>query len=335
MAIPVGVLGSGSFGTCLSILCAQHEDVTLWTRDSAIASAINRDHYNPKHLREAGIPPAVKATTDIAEAVADKELIVCALPSHALRDVMLRAAPHIAEGTIVLSAVKGIETETGMTMHQMLEDVLPEAHHARLACLSGPSFASEIAQHKPTVVTIACQEESYAISVQATLSCPWFRCYTSTDVMGVELGGALKNVIAIAVGMCDGQDQGNNARAAIMTRGLAEITRLGIRMGADPTTFLGLSGMGDLILTCTADLSRNRRVGIELGRGRNLDEILGAMDEVAEGVRTTRAVCRLADRLAVDMPIAKSVEEVLDGIRTPAQAGALLMARQLKAEFTG
>ncbi|MCP4038601.1 MAG: NAD(P)-dependent glycerol-3-phosphate dehydrogenase [bacterium] len=335
MAIPVGVLGGGSFGTCLSILCANHGNVTLWSRDPEVAETINRDRRNPKHLSEAEIPGAVTATSELAATVANKELLVCAVPSHALRDVMTEATPHIADGAIVLSAVKGIECETGMTMHQVLEDVLPEAQHARIVCLSGPSFAAEIAQHKPTVVTIACEEESYAISVQATLSCPWFRCYTSTDVTGVELGGALKNVIAIAVGMCDGLDQGHNTRAAIMTRGLAEITRLGIRMGADPTTFLGLSGMGDLILTCTADLSRNRRVGIQLGRGRSLEQILADMNEVAEGVRTTRAVCRLADRLEVDMPIAKGVQEVLEGVRTPAEAGALLMARQLKAEFTG
>jgi len=334
MAIPVGVLGGGSFGTCLAILCAQHGDVTLWTRHEEVAGSINRDHRNPRHLRDAEIPPNVRATSDLDDAVAKKELIVCAVPSHALRDVMAKAVPHLADGAIVLSAVKGIETETGMTMHQVLEDVLPRAHHTRIVCLSGPSFAKEIAQHKPTVVTIACEEETYAISVQATLSCPWFRCYTSTDVMGVELGGALKNVIAIAVGMSDGQGAGDNTRAAIMTRGLAEITRLGIHMGADPTTFLGLSGMGDLILTCTGDLSRNRHVGVELGRGRSLDDILADMDEVAEGIRTTRAVCRLADRLKIDMPIAHGVREVLDGIRTPAEAGALLLARQLKPEFT-
>ncbi|MDP6978782.1 MAG: NAD(P)H-dependent glycerol-3-phosphate dehydrogenase [Myxococcota bacterium] len=334
MGIPVGVLGGGSFGTCLALLCAQHGDVTLWTRHEDVVESIHTHHRNPRHLREAEIPENVRATTDLAAAVKDKELLVCAVPSHALRDVMARAVPHLAEGAIVLSAVKGIECETGMTMHQVLEDVLPRTHHARIAVLSGPSFASEIAQRKPTVVTIACEEETYAISVQATLSCPWFRCYTSTDVMGVELGGALKNVIAIAVGMCDGQEAGHNTRAAIMTRGLTEITRLGIRMGADPTTFLGLSGMGDLILTCTGDLSRNRHVGFELGRGRSLDEILGEMDEVAEGVRTTRAACRLADRLNIDMPIARGVAEVLDGVRTPAEAGALLMSRQLKAEFT-
>jgi glycerol-3-phosphate dehydrogenase (NAD(P)+) len=332
MSIPVGVLGGGSFGTCLAILCEGYGDVTLWTRSEATAEAINREHRNPHYLSDSVIPAGVRATSELREAVANKELVICAVPSHAVREVMREAAPHLAPGAILLSAVKGLEFETGMTMHQVLRDVLPEAHHARIVCLSGPSFATEIAQHKPTVVTIACEDETYAISVQATLSCPWFRCYTSTDVMGVELGGAIKNVIAIAVGIGDGQNQGHNSRAAIMTRGLAEITRLGIRLGADPTTFLGLSGMGDLILTCTGDLSRNRRVGLGLGQGRNLDDILSEMGEVAEGVQTTHAVCRLADRLKVEMPMAQMVREVLNGERTPAQAGESLMSRQLKSE---
>jgi glycerol-3-phosphate dehydrogenase (NAD(P)+) len=333
MSIPVGVIGGGSFGTCLAILCEACGDVTLWTRSEANAEAINRDRRNPQYLSDTPIPAGIRATSDLAEAVANKELVICAVPSHAVRDVMRDASPHLAPGSILLSAVKGIEFESGMTMHQVLRDVLPSTHHARIACLSGPSFAAEIADRKPTVVTIACEDETYAISVQATLSCPWFRCYTSTDIMGVELGGAIKNVFAIAVGIGDGQNQGHNSRAAIMTRGLAEITRLGIRLGADPTTFLGLSGMGDLILTCTGDLSRNRRVGLGLGQGRALDEILDEMGEVAEGVRTTHAVCRLAERLKVEMPLAHMVREVLDGERTPEEAGALLMARQLKSEF--
>ena len=181
-------------------------------------------------------------------------------------------------------------------------------------------------------MTIACREESYAISVQATLSCPWFRCYSQTDTMGVELGGALKNVIAIAVGIGDGMEQGHNSRAALMTRGLAEITRLGVELGAKATTFLGLSGMGDLMLTCTGDLSRNRRVGIALGKGQKLEDIIRELGEVAEGVQTTRAACRLSERVGVELPIALVVREILDGICTPAEAGAILMTRQLRSE---
>jgi glycerol-3-phosphate dehydrogenase (NAD(P)+) len=333
MSIPVGVLGSGSFGTCLAILCARHGDVTLWSRNESVVDAINARHRNPNHLRDVDIPDAVIATGDIERTVANKELVICAVPSHAVREVKQRAAPFLSEGSILVSAVKGIEYETGMTMHQVIRDVLPEQHHARITCLSGPSFAEEIAHHKATVVTIACEDETYAISVQATLSCPWFRCYTSTDVTGVELGGAIKNVIAIAVGMGDGQSEGHNSRAAIMTRGLAEITRLGVKMGADPTTFLGLSGMGDLILTCTADLSRNRRVGIGLGKGRALDDILDEMGEVAEGVKTTHAVCKLAKEMKVEMPICDMVRQVLEGELTPTQAGQALMSRQLKSEI--
>jgi glycerol-3-phosphate dehydrogenase (NAD(P)+) len=333
MSLSVGVIGGGAFGTCLAILCARQGEVTLWSRNPEIVEGINRDHRNPNHLSDANIPQSVSATDDLAEAVSNKELVICAVPSTALRDIMGKAGPYLMDGAIIVSAVKGIEYETGMTMHQVIEDVLPEVHHPRIVCLSGPSFAAEIAHHKPTVVTLACKEEAYAISVQSTLSCPWFRCYTLSDVIGVELGDALKNVVAIAVGMGDGENQGHNARAAIMTRGLAEIMRLGVKLGADPTTFLGLSGMGDLVLTCTGDLSRNRRVGIALGQGRKLEEILAEMGEVAEGVETTRAVCRLAERLGVEMPMANLVREILDGECTPLEAAKRLMTRQLGNEF--
>jgi glycerol-3-phosphate dehydrogenase (NAD(P)+) len=333
MAIPVGVIGAGSFGTCLALLCARENEVTIWSRNPDLAEGINRDRRNPRYLKDIALPDSVRATTDLSECIEDKELVICAVPSHSLREVMAKAAPMLSPDAILVSAVKGIECESGMTMHQVLCDVLPEHHHPRIVCLSGPSFAREIAQHKPTVVTLACREEAYAISVQATLSCPWFRCYSHTDVIGVELGGALKNVIAIAIGIGDGMRQGHNSRAALMTRGLAEITRLGVHLGADPTTFLGLSGMGDLVLTCTGDLSRNRRVGLALGEGRRLDDIIEELGEVAEGVRTTRAVCGLAGRLGVDMPIAHMVRQVLDGESTPAEAGRALMTRQLRSEI--
>jgi glycerol-3-phosphate dehydrogenase (NAD(P)+) len=332
MSMPVAVIGAGSFGTCLAILCARDNEVRIWSRRPELAEAINLDHRNPQYLREQRLPDSVRATSDLAEALEGCELVICAVPSHGLRDVMTRAAPHISDEAILVSAVKGIEYESGMTMHQLLEDVLPPVHHPKLVCMSGPSFAREIAERKPTVVTLACREEAYAISVQATFSCPWFRCYSNTDVVGVEIAGALKNVIAIAVGISDGMDQGANSRAALMTRGLAEITRLGVRLGAETTTFLGLAGMGDLVLTCTGDLSRNRRVGRALGRGEALADILEEMGEVAEGVQTTRAACRLADRLGVEMPIADLVRQVIDGEKTPAEAGHELMTRQLRSE---
>ena len=332
VALPVAVLGAGSFGTCLATLCARESDVLLWGRDAEVVETINREHRNPRYLTEIALPEALRATTDLEEALRGREMVICAVPSHSVREVMSKAAHTLGADPIVVSAVKGIEIETGMTMHQVLEDVLPEHHHPRIVCLSGPSFAGEIAQRLPTVVTLACREEAYAISVQATLSCPWFRCYSSTDVIGVEIGGALKNVIAIAIGIGDGQQMGHNSRAALMTRGLADITRLGMRLGAERSTFLGLSGMGDLLLTCTGDLSRNRRVGLALGEGRNLDEILEEMNGVAEGVATTRAACRLAERLGVDLPISNMVRQVIDGELTPDEAGKALMTRQLRSE---
>ena len=333
MPVPVAVLGAGSFGTCLALLCAREHDVAIWARNPDLAEAINRDRRNPRYLTDVELPENVRATADLAEATAGRELVICAVPSHVVREVMSEASGGLDPGAIVLSTVKGIEVETGLTMHGVLEDVLKPVHHPRIVCLSGPSFAREIADKRPTVVTVASRQEAYAISVQTTLSCPWFRCYSHDDVVGVELGGALKNVIAIAVGMSDGLGLGQNARAALMTRGLAEITRLGVRLGANPLTFLGLSGMGDLVLTCTGDLSRNRSVGFELGQGRKLDDILRGMSQVAEGVRTTRAACALARRLGVELPIGEMVREVLDGeISDPVHAVERLMTRQLRSE---
>lgn len=332
MPTPVTVLGAGSFGTCLAVLAARHHDVTIWAREAEVAAGIENERQNPRYLSGVQLPENLRATTNLREAVEDRELIICAVPSHGVREVMARAGKVIHPEAILVSTVKGIEVETGMLMHQVLEDILDPVFHPRLVILSGPSFAREVAEHKPTAVTLACREEAYAISVQTALSCPWFRCYTHDDVVGVEVGGALKNVVAIAVGVCDGLEVGLNARAGLMTRGLREITRLGVALGANPLTFLGLSGMGDLILTCTGDLSRNRSVGIELGHGRSLDEIVGGMDQVAEGVRTTYAVCDLAKKLGVDMPIAFGVRSILEGDVSPEQAGHDLMTRQLRSE---
>jgi len=330
--MPVGVLGAGSFGTCLALLCARRHDVTIWARNPAIADAINRERRNPSYLSDVELPDTVRATADLCEALRERELVICAVPSHGVRDVMERAAPHLSEESILVSTVKGIEVETCMRMDQVFEEVLDPVHHPRLVFLSGPSFAREVADRRPTAVTLACREEAYAISVQESISCPWFRCYSTTDVIGVEFGGALKNVIAIAVGVCDGLGLGQNARAGVMTRGLHEITRLGVKLGAAPVTFLGLAGMGDLVLTCTGDLSRNRSVGLELGRGRDLDEIVGGMSEVAEGVRTTYAACALAQRHDLEMPIAQAVRSILEGDLPPGGVVEHIMSRQLRSE---
>lgn len=333
MTVRVAVLGAGSFGSCLAILSADRgHDVTLWARDPAFAEAIARDRRNPRYLKEIEFPESIRPTADLGTALADAEMVILAVPSHAVRGVMTQAAPHLPEEALLVSTVKGIELDTCKTMDAVLEEVLPEIHHPRLTYLSGPSFAHEIARHKPTVVTVACREDAYAIAVQSHLSCPWFRCYSDTDVLGVELGGALKNVIAIAVGVSDGLDLGPNARAATMTRGLAEITRLGVAMGANPLTFLGLAGMGDLVLTCTGDLSRNRRVGLALGAGRTLDDILQELGEVAEGVRTTFAACQLAERVGVELPIAEGVKALLEGRVDPRAGAAQLLSRQLRGE---
>ncbi len=332
MSLPVAVLGAGSFGTCLALLCARDHDVTLWARDPELVESINQTRKNPRYLTDIEIPASVRATSDLADALSDRELVICAVPSHGVRKVMEAAAGGLPDSAILVSTVKGIERESGMLMDEVFRDVLDPVHHPRLTFLSGPSFAREIADGLPTAVSVVCREEAYAISVQQSLSDRSLRCYTGTDVVGVELGGALKNVIAIAVGICDGLGFGMNARAAVMTRGLREITRLGIAMGADPLTFLGLAGMGDLVLTCTGDLSRNRRVGLALGEGQQLQEILDGMNGVAEGVRTTEAACELGRRHGVELPIAAMVNDLFRGEITPIEGAKRLMSRQLRSE---
>ncbi len=332
VAIPVAVLGAGSFGTCLALHCAREHDVRIWARNPTLAASIERERRNPAYLSHVSLPERVRATADLAEALEDRELVICAVPSHGVREVMTRAAAHLPEGAIVVSTVKGIELGTWMRMDQVLEEVLGARHLPRLVFLSGPSFAREIADGMPTAVTLACRDETYAISVQESLSSPWLRCYSTTDVVGVELGGALKNVVAIAVGICDGLGLGHNARAGLMTRGLREITRLAVAQGADPLTFLGLAGMGDLVLTCTGDLSRNRSVGLALGRGERLDDIVRSMSGVAEGVNTTTAACALARIHGVEMPIAAGVGRILAGELDPKDAPLHLLSRQLRPE---
>ena len=332
MSIPVAVLGSGSFGTCLAVLAAERHDVTLWSRSSDLADAINRERRNPLYLSEIELPPRVRATADLEDALRHRELVICAIPSHGVREVMGAAAPFLEPDAILVSTVKGIEVDTWLTMDEVLRDVLEPVHHPRLVFLSGPSFAKEVAARKVTAVTLACHDETYAISVQESLSCPWFRCYSHDDVLGVEIGGALKNVVAIAVGICDGLGLGLNARAGLMTRGLREISRLGVAKGANPLTFLGLAGMGDLILTCTGDLSRNRSVGLALGKGKSLQEILGEMKQVAEGVRTTYGACALAEASGVEMPIAAMMRAVLENKIPIKSVPELIMTRQLRSE---
>jgi len=327
------VLGAGSFGTCLAMLLAERGfEVELWSRDARVADAIAKHRRNPRYLTDFALPESVHATASLERALADKELVVSVLPSHAVREVWEQARGLLRPDALVVSASKGIEVGTGKLCSEVLMEVLPRAIHDRLCFLSGPSFAREIAERRPTAVALAASNENYAVAAQSLISSPQFRCYTNSDVIGVELGGALKNVIAIAVGVADGMESGLNSRAALITRGLAEMTRLGVAMGANPVTFLGLAGVGDLVLTCTGDLSRNRRVGLEIGRGKKVDEVLGGLTQVAEGVRTAKSAYELAQKLGVDMPITTGVYLMLFEGKNPIEAAIEQRSRQLKSE---
>jgi glycerol-3-phosphate dehydrogenase (NAD(P)+) len=302
------VIGSGSFGTALAnTLAVNCEEVCLWGRDPALADAINTRHENPTYLPGIPLSPRVHATLNLEEALTGAELVILAMPSHATRDIVSRAVKHLPRHVPLITVAKGIENETLLTMTELLEDCLPEEFHPYIAVLSGPSFARELALRSPTVVTIASHWEKVAARCQKVLQTESFRSYTSNDVVGVQYGGALKNVIAIAAGIADGLGMGHNARAAIITRGLAEITRLAVRKGGNPLTLSGLSGMGDLVLTCTGELSRNRRVGMELGKGRQLSEILADMKQVAEGVKTAKSARDLSLKTGVELPICQQV----------------------------
>lgn len=333
MSESIGVLGAGSFGTALAKLLAEGgHRVFMWARDPAVVEAINEDHRHPRLLTDVRLPPGLVATTDLEAAVSDTTLVVSGVPTVGVREVWSRAKQHLGPNTLVLSATKGIETETLMLISDILRDVLPEDAHRRLAYVSGPSFALELARRLPTAVTVAADDESVAEQVQRMISTDYFRAYTTTDVVGVELGGALKNVIAIAAGAADGLGFGLNTRAALITRGLAEITRLAVKMGARPLTLSGLAGMGDLVLTCTGSLSRNRTVGFQLGQGKKLDQILADLGQVAEGVNTSRAVKDLCRREGVEMPISEGVCSLLFDDVDAREAVYALMGRRLKSE---
>jgi glycerol-3-phosphate dehydrogenase (NAD(P)+) len=328
------VVGAGSWGTALAnLLAKQGHEVCVWSYEPEVADSINREHRNSAYLTDIALDERLKATTSLDRAVAEAAFIVSVSPAQHVRRVMADAARSMRADAIVVGASKGIETETLKTMAQVLAEVLPAEAATRACFLSGPSFALEVAQEQPTAVTVASHDLEAAERAQQVFQTPYFRCYTSADVAGVELGGALKNVIAVAAGMAVGLGLGHNATAALITRGLAEITRLGVELGANPLTLAGLAGMGDLILTCTGGLSRNRHVGVELGKGRTLDEVLAEMTMIAEGVQTTRAAHALALRTDIEMPIVAEVHAVLFEGRTAAEAVENLMLREPKAEL--
>ena len=328
----LAIIGAGSWGTALATVVgrAGHE-VRVWARNAATADSINRSHVNSQYLREVKLPENVTATADIKRAVIDTKIVLLAVPSHATRGVLTELKPS-AE-TLLIGAMKGIESDTGKRMSEVVSEVLGKDKRPRYVCLSGPSFASEVVAGHPTAIVAAGKDIADCQFVQGLFSFENLRVYTNTDLAGVELGGAIKNVMAIAAGMVSGLGFGANSVAALITRGLAEMTRLALVQGGQRDTLMGLAGLGDLVLTCTGNLSRNRFVGQELGRGRKLDDICSEMNQVAEGIKTTRAVKRLAQQSNVDMPITTEVYKVLYEAKRPEEAVAELMMRPLREEF--
>jgi glycerol-3-phosphate dehydrogenase (NAD(P)+) len=328
------VLGAGSWGTALAALLAgKGYTVTSWDKDQAVLEDIARHHRNDRYLPGIALPRTLHASADVAKALEGSELVVLAVPSHAVRAVVIEAKRHVHAGMPVVCVAKGIELETLMTMSEVIEDVLPVPLHPYIAILSGPSFAKEVAKGLPTAVTVAARWERIAKSVQDAFHTNSFRPYTSGDVVGCEIGGCVKNVVAISAGISDGLGFGANAMAALITRGLAEITRLAVRKGANPLTLSGLSGLGDLVLTCSSDLSRNRTVGRGLAAGKSADEIQRELGQVAEGVRNAKSARELSRRLGVEMPITESIYRVLYENVSPKEALTALMMRETKPEM--
>jgi glycerol-3-phosphate dehydrogenase (NAD(P)+) len=329
----VGVIGAGSFGTALAkILAEAGHDVTLWCRNAALAQTMATRRENPTYLAGVALPAALAVTTDLAAAAARKEVLLSVTPSHAVRAVMNEALRHGGDAYVV-SASKGIEDDSLLTMAGVLESLLGSGGERRVAALSGPSFAREVAAGLPTAVTVAAHSAEVSETLRGVFGTPTFRVYSSEDLAGVEIGGAVKNVIALAAGVSDGLGFGANTRAALITRGLAETSRLAARLGAHPLTLSGLSGLGDLVLTCTGDLSRNRSVGLRLGKGESLDAIVGDMKMVAEGVRNARSVRGLARKLGVEMPITEQIYALLYEGKAPRQVVQTLMQRDPKPEL--
>ena len=317
----ISIIGGGSWGTALALILGEKGyAVRLWIFESELAETLNRSRENTTYLPGIHLPSGVTCTSSVDEAVEGTNFVIFAVPSHVARPVLMKLAPIIPENASIVIATKGIENETLMLMSEMAKDVLDPVVHAGLAVISGPSFAREVCSHHPTAVVLALSHHAPATRLQEILTTPHFKVYTSPDMIGVQLGGALKNIIALAAGGVDGLGFGNNTRAALISRGLAEMMRLGKAMGAEPKTFSGLSGAGDLILTCTGGLSRNRTVGYKIGQGEKLQEILGPMKMVAEGVETTRAAFQLARKYGVRMPIVEQTYAVLYEGKNPRHA---------------
>lgn len=329
----IAVIGAGAWGTALAVMLADRgHDVSLWMYEKDLAEETSLTRENRVYLPGLILPQSIHVTPDMEIAVRGRTVILSVVPSHTVRSVTTQYAPLISDDAIIISASKGIENNTLMLLSDVFRVTLPPGLHNCLCFLSGPSFAREVAQKMPTAVTLACYDQKIGRRVQEVMSTPYFRVYTNSDVIGVQLGGALKNVIAIAAGVTEGLGFGHNTLAALITRGLAEMARLGSAMGADPLTFSGLAGMGDLVLTCTGDLSRNRTIGVRLGKGERLADILAGAKTVAEGVKTTKAARELARKYSVEMPIVEEVYRILYEDKDPRQAVSDLMNRELKEE---
>ncbi len=334
MANRLAIIGAGGWGTALGVIAgrAGHR-VCLWSHNAEVAAEINAKHVNSRYLTSLTIPQNVVATRDLSEALREAEIVILASPSYVTRELCTAMMPFLQSEMLFVSATKGIETESGKRISQILRDVVGDHFEPRFVCLSGPSFAQEVAAGQPTAIVAASVNKDDSRLAQSILSFQNLRVYTNTDVVGTELCGSVKNVMAVAAGMVAGLDMGANSVAALITRGLAEIARLALAQGASVETMMGLAGMGDLVLTCTGNLSRNRYVGQELGRGRALPCILEGMHEVAEGVRTTRAVKSLAAHLQIEMPITNEIYQVLYEGKSVQGAASELMTRPLRREF--
>lgn len=327
----IAILGAGSWGTSLGVTFATRHQVCLWEYDAAQARRLQQEGRNRIFLPMVDLPPNLTATNNMEEAITDADVVVFAVPSHVFRATAAQAAQYIDRSQYAVSVTKGVEQDTLLRMSEVLQQCIPQLK--KIVALSGPTHAEEVALRVPTAIVAASRKVRYAMSIQRLFMTPWFRIYTSRDMTGVEIGGALKNVIAIAAGICDGMNFGDNTKAALITRGLAEISRLGVKMGARLETFSGLSGVGDLIVTCMSKYSRNRKVGMMLGHGRSLEDILRDMKQVAEGVKNTKSALALAKKHHAEMPIAAAVGAILFRNMPVKELGQLLMTRSAKQEF--
>ena len=331
----IAILGGGSWGTGLAIVLSRSRsthDISVWVHDAALAQEIGRTRENATYLPGHKLPAAVQVTHEMKDALSGANIVLGVMPSANARSVYTQALPHLGANTVFVSATKGLEPSTHLRMSEVIAQIVSRNLSPRVAVLSGPSFASEAARGDPTAVVLASRDAALAAELQEEFAAPGFRLYTNDDVLGVELAGAMKNVIALAAGACQGVGLGFNSLAALITRGLAEMTRLAVALGARPETLSGLAGLGDLVLTCTGALSRNRSVGIELGKGRPLAEILAGMRMVAEGVGTTAALLELAREAGIELPITEQVDAILNHGKSPREAVRDIMERPLRRE---